>query len=93
MSKVVVKGEPTVKTDGKGWVRIGHEVIYKRKKYFVYTEQTSAQEVAINVMRKSDGKSLITKVHYQLKNIQNITSTQEDFVKFIKYNFVNWITE
>ena len=88
-----VKSKPSIKTDGDSWVRIGHEVVYKGKNYFVYSEQVDDKEVVINVMKENKGESVVTKVYYQLKDISDITGTQEDYVQFIKYNFVNWLTK
>lgn len=90
---MIVKSRPTIKPDGKGWLRIGHEVIYKGKNYFVYSKQVDDKKVVINVLRKSKGEMLVTKAYYQIKDIFNVTGTREDFVKFIEYNFVNWIIE
>lgn len=91
---MIVKSRPTIKPDGKGWLRIGHEVIYKGRIYFVFLMQTKGQEeVEINVMKKSEGEPAVTKSYYQIKDIFNVTGTREDFVKFIEYNFVNWIIE
>lgn len=94
--RVSVSEDPMIYRDAEGAMCVGHKVEYQDEEYFVIPYMTDDEMVfRIFKLDKRDGKrqyyTHIKKVHYKFSDIRDLTETKEDFVKFVKYNFYNWL--
>lgn len=97
--QVVVNEELTMRRDAEGLMYVGHTVMYRGEEYFVLAAPgDEIGETAFHILKldKRSGKQSdytpLKKIHYDVSDIYDLVGTQEDFVTFVKFNFIDWLT-
>ena len=96
--QVVVNEELTMRRDAEGLMYVGHTVMYRGEEYFVLAAPgDEIGETAFHILKldKRSGKrsdyTPLKKIHYDVSDIYDLVGTQEDFVVFVKFNFIDWL--
>lgn len=96
--QVVVNEELTIRRDAEGLMYAGHTVMYRGEEYFVLpTPEDEMGETTFHILKldKRSGErsdyTPLKKIHYDVSDIYDLVGAQEDFVVFVKSNFIDWL--